>query len=88
MEGYDLEEHKMEEEQPEQKDQPFYPPKKGLKKRKDAEWLGFTYKGGNEEDIDKFQQNVEKKVEGLHINEKNQIKQNQKIITLAKKWKR
>ena len=55
----------------EEKDQPFYPPKKGLKKRKDAEWLGFTYKGGNEEDIDKFQQNVEKKVEELHINKEN-----------------
>ena len=55
----------------EEKDQPFYPPKKGLKKRKDAEWIGFTYKGGNEEDIDKFQQNVEKKVEELHINKEN-----------------
>ena len=55
----------------EEKDEPFYPPKKGLKKRKDVEWLGFTYKGGNDEEIDKFQQNVEKKVEDLHINEEN-----------------
>ena len=35
------------------------------------EWLGFTYKGGNDEEIDKFQQNVVKKVEDLHINEEN-----------------
>jgi serine/threonine kinase 38 len=55
----------------EEKDEPFYPPKKSLKKRKDVEWLGFTYKGGNDEEIDKFQQNVEKKVEDLHINEEN-----------------
>ena len=54
-----------------EEEEPFYPPKKGLKKRKDVEWLGFTYKGGNEEDIDKLQQNVEKKIEDLHINEEN-----------------
>ena len=55
----------------EEKDEPFYPPKKGLKKRKDAEWLGYTYKGGNDEDNDKFQQNVEKKVEESHLKEEN-----------------
>ena len=52
-----------------EEEEPFYPPKKDIKKRKDMEWLGFTYKGGNDEDFDKFQQNIQKKVENLQIRE-------------------
>ena len=34
-------------------EEPFYPPVKKMKRRKDMEYLGFTYKGDNEDNLDK-----------------------------------
>ena len=42
-----------------EEEEPFYPPKRLIKKRKDMEWLGFTYKGNNEEEINKVKQIAE-----------------------------
>ena len=56
-------------------EEPFYPPKKPIKRRKDMEWLGFTYKGNNDEGFDNVNQNVQQIAETLNIHyeeEKNQ----------------
>ena len=54
-------------------EEPFYPPKKSIKRRKDMEFLGFTYKGNNDEDIDKVYQNV---VQNAEIFENKEMKKN------------
>ncbi len=54
-----------------EEEEPFYPPKKPIKRRKDMEWLGFTYKGNNDENIDKVYQNVQQIAENLNINEED-----------------
>ena len=56
-------------------EEPFYPKKKAVKRRKDMEFLGFTYKGNNGEDIDKVYQNV---VQNAEIFENNAPKNNDK----------
>ena len=48
-------------------EEPFYPPKKPIKRRKDMEWLGFTYKGNNDEGLDNVNQNVQQIAETLNI---------------------
>ena len=50
-----------------EEEEPFYPTKKPLKRRKDMEFLGFTYKGGNnEENIEKVYQNVKQIAENIN----------------------
>ena len=50
-----------------EEEEPFYPTKKPLKRRKDMEFLGFTYKGGNnEEGIEKVYQNVKQIAENIN----------------------
>ena len=50
-----------------QEEEPFYPTKKPLKRRKDMEFLGFTYKGGNnDENIEKVYQNVMQIAENIN----------------------
>ena len=55
--------------------EPFYPTKK-IKKRKDMEYLGFTYKEENEEDSQKIYKNVVQIVDNLKTGE--QEKENEK----------
>ena len=50
--------------------EPFYPPTKKIPKRKDIEFLGFTYNEENEENLDKVYKNVTQIVENLKIEEK------------------
>ena len=50
-----------------EEEEPFYPPKRLIKKRKDMEWLGFTYKGNNDEGLDNVNQNVQQIAETLNI---------------------
>ena len=61
-----------------EEEEPFYPPKKPLKRRKDMEWLGFTYKGNNEENIDKFSHNVMQIAENINNIEDESKKNNNK----------
>ena len=44
---------------------PFYPPVKKIKRRKDMEYLGFTYKADSEYNIDKVYKNVVQIVDNL-----------------------
>jgi serine/threonine kinase 38 len=44
---------------------PFYPPVKKIKRRKDMEYLGFTYKADSEDNIDKVYKNVVQIVDNL-----------------------
>ena len=46
--------------------EPFYPIKKKLNRRKDIEYLGFTYNEENEENRERVYKNVEKLVEDLN----------------------
>ena len=60
--------------------EPFYPPKKPIKRRKDMEFLGFTYKGSNDENIDKIVQNVQQISERLdNIEEEEKKNNNNKV---------
>ena len=45
--------------------EPFYPPPKKVPRRKDIEYLGFTYNEDNEENKEKVYRNVEQIVENL-----------------------
>jgi len=62
-------------------EEPFYPTKKPLKRRKDMEFLGFTYKGGNnDENIEKVYQNVKQIAENINsIDDSSNTKENNNI---------
>jgi len=49
--------------------EPFYPPTKKIKKRKDIEYLGFTYNVDSEENRDKFYKNVVQIVDNIKSGE-------------------
>ena len=71
-------------------EEPFYPPKKKFKKRKDIEFLGYTYKDGiedlynnNENEINEFYKKI---IEKYNIKEKEKEKDN--LIILHNKAKK
>ncbi len=53
--------------------EPFYPPKK-IKKRKDAEYIGYTYKGGEGDPLDLISMIAMIKQKEIEANEKVEIK--------------
>ena len=67
--------------------EPFYPPTKKIKRRKDVEYLGFTYKGDNEENINKIYNNVIQIVDNIKTcDEENEAKkEKEKVIEIKEK---
>ena len=64
-----------------EEEEPFYPTKKPLKRRKDMEFLGFTYKGGNnDENIEKVYQNVKQIAENINSIEDDSNKKENNTI--------
>ena len=64
-----------------EEEEPFYPIKKPLKRRKDMEFLGFTYKGGNnDENIEKVYQNVKQIAENINSIEDDSNKKENNTI--------
>jgi len=58
--------------------EPFYPPTKKIPRRKDFEYLGFTYKEENEEDLDDVINNMINKLKnGKDNNDKSEEKKNE-----------
>ena len=57
--------------------EPFYPTKK-IKKKKDMEYLGFTYKQENEEDSEKILKKAIQNVENLKSGEQDKINEEKK----------
>ena len=51
-----------------EKIEPFYPPTKKIPKRKDMEYIGFTYKEEEEEDLNNVVNNMIKKLKGENDN--------------------
>ena len=64
-----------------EEEEPFYPTKKPLKRRKDMEFLGFTNKGGNnDENIEKVYQNVKQIAENINSIEDDSNKKENNTI--------
>ena len=51
-----------------EKIEPFYPPTKKIPRRKDMEYIGFTYKEEDEEDLNNVVNNMIKKLKGENDN--------------------
>jgi serine/threonine kinase 38 len=63
-----------------EKIEPFYPPPKKLSKRKDIEYLGFTYKGEDNDNINKVYENVVQICDNLKNSEnENENKDKDKV---------
>jgi serine/threonine protein kinase len=61
--------------------EPFYPPTKKIKRRKDVEYLGFTYKGDNEENLDKLKKNVIQIVDSIKTgDEEKEVKEEKEKV--------
>ena len=58
--------------------EPFYPPTKKIRKRKDIEYLGFTYKGDNEDNMDKKYKEIIQNIEGINLKDEEEKKENKK----------
>ena len=63
---------------------PFYPPVKKIKRRKDFEYLGFTYKGDNEDNLDKVYKNVEQIIDNLKNAEEEKEKEKEDVNKIEK----
>ena len=48
-----------------EKIEPFYPETKGIKKRKDMEYVGFTYNEDNEENMENIYKNINKIIDNF-----------------------
>ena len=68
-------------------EEPFYPPVKKMKRRKDMEYLGFTYKGDNEDNLDKVYKNVEQIIDNLKNVEEEKEKEKKDINKIEEKDK-
>ena len=56
----------------------FYPPTKGIKKRKDMEYLGFTYNVDNEDNMENVYKNVNKIIDNFKNGEEEKENENGK----------